>query len=240
LRATATVARLDCAPWWLHTSDLTINYLKQCALPSHTILVNDGLTIGPLLIRLNPGWIPLGKCALEIPPSESDDMGLKLSTLSSSKMGRKNFPSSDLMITRESKMHPPQLSHPQWVSNVPKMISSSESDEKRGNRCILPSSHLSQKGITGFSLTGTSRTPLMLSSCALYLDKCTLIDANWITTVEVRWKIWMIFSVTRYVSQHRNQPLGVFFLESTKLWVHLNLRFASLLNCQVKFFIIMN
>jgi hypothetical protein len=83
------------------------------------------------------------------------------------------------------------------VSNAPKMISPSESDEKPGNRCVLPSSQLGRKGITGFSLTGTSRTSLMLSSCALYLDKCALTAANWITVVEVRWKIWMIFPVTR-------------------------------------------
>jgi hypothetical protein len=206
---TTTAARLDCAPWWLHTSDLTGNCLKQCALPSHTVLVTDSLTIDPLLICLDPGWIPLGKCAptaagncaLEIPPSESADKGLKLSALGSSEMGRKDFPGSDLMISREPQMCPPQLSHPHWLNNAPKMISPSESDEKPGNRCVLPSSQLGRKGITGFSLTGTSRISLMLRSCALYLDKCALTAANWITVAEVRWKIWMIFPVTRVLIQ---------------------------------------
>jgi hypothetical protein len=202
---TTTAAGLDCAPWWLHTSDLTGNCLKQCALLSHTVLVTDILTIDPLLMCLDPGWIPLGKCAptaagncaLVIPPSESADKGLKLSALGSSEMGRKDFPGSDLMISRESQMCPPQLSHPQWLSNAPKMISPLESDEKPGNRSVLPSSQLGWRGITEFSLTGTSQINMLLSSCALYLDKCALTAANWITVVEVRWKIWMIFPVTR-------------------------------------------
>jgi hypothetical protein len=202
---TTTVAKLDCAPWWLHTSDLTRNYPKQCALPSHTVLVTDNLTIGPLLMCLDSGWIALGKCApttvrnctLVIPPSKFVDKGLKLSTLGSSEMGRKDFLGSDMMISQESQMRPLQLSHPQWLSNVPKMIYSSESDDKLGNRSIMPSSQLGQRGIIGFSLTRISRINMMLSSCALYLDKCALTAANWITVDEVRWKIWMIFPVTR-------------------------------------------
>jgi hypothetical protein len=164
------------------TSDMTGNCLKQCTLLSHTVLMIDDLTINPLMICLDPRWIPLGKCAptvaekcaLDIPPSELADMGLKLSSLGSSKMGWKDFLGSNLIISRESQMHPLQLLHPQWLSNVPKMISPSEFDEEPRNRYALPSSQLGRKGITGFSLTGTSRTSLMLSSCALYLDKCTL------------------------------------------------------------------
>jgi hypothetical protein len=202
---TAIAAGLDCAPWWLHTLDLTRNCLQQYAFPSHTALVTNNLTIGPVLMCLDLGWIPqrkcastvAGKCALVIPPSKSTDKGLKLSTLGSSEIGRKDFPGSDLMISQEPQMCPPQLSHPQWLSNAPKMISLSESDEKPGNRSVLPSSQLSRRGIIGFSLTGTSRINLMLSSCTLYLDKCTLNAANWIIVVEVRWKIWMIFPVTR-------------------------------------------
>jgi hypothetical protein len=98
-----------------------------------------------------------GNCALVIPPSESADKGLKLSALGYWEMGRKDFPGSDLMITREPQMCPPQLSHPQRLENAPQMISPSESDEKPGNRCALPSSQLGRKGIPGFSLDGTSR-----------------------------------------------------------------------------------
>jgi hypothetical protein len=154
LRATtthmATAAGLDCAPWWLHTSYMTGNCLQQCALPSHTVLVIDSLTIGPLLVCLDLGWIPLGKCApiaarncaLVIPLSKSAEKGLKLSALGSLEMGRKDFLGYDPMICRESQMRPPQLSHPQWLSNAPKMISLSESDEKLVNRSVVPSSQL--------------------------------------------------------------------------------------------------
>jgi hypothetical protein len=162
---TTTVARLESSPWWLNSSDLPGNCPKQCTLLSHSVLVTDRLTIGPLLICLDPGWIPLGKwapsaagnCALVIPPSKSVDKGLKLSTLGSYEMGRKDFLGSDLMIVRESQMCPPQLSHPQWLRNVSKMISSSESDEKLANRSTFPSSQLGRRGIPRFSLDGTSR-----------------------------------------------------------------------------------
>jgi hypothetical protein len=108
---------------------------------------------------------PLGKytpsvaenCALVIPLSESTDKGLKLSALGSSEMGRKDLPGYGLVISRESQMCPPKLSHPQWLGNEPKIISPSESDVKSGNRSVLPSSQLGQRGILGFSLAGTSR-----------------------------------------------------------------------------------
>jgi len=86
---TTIVVGLDCAPWWLHTSDMIENYLKKCAMPSHTILVTDSLTIDPMLICMDPGWIPLGemhpnyccKCTLEIPLSKFADNGLKMCAL---------------------------------------------------------------------------------------------------------------------------------------------------------------
>jgi hypothetical protein len=139
----------------------------------------------------------VGNYTLVIPPSDSADKGLKLSALGSSEMGQKDFPGSDLMISRVSQMCPPQLSHPQWLRNAPKMISSSESDEKPSNRIILLSSQLGWRGIIGFSRIGTSRINLMLSSCVLYLDKCALTAVNWIIAAEVRWKIWIIFPMTR-------------------------------------------
>jgi hypothetical protein len=84
-------------------------------------------------------------------------MCLKLIALAYCEMGRKDFPGSDLMIAREPQMCPPQVSQPQRLENAPQMISPSESDEKLGKRCALPSSQLGRKGISGFSLDGTSR-----------------------------------------------------------------------------------
>jgi hypothetical protein len=187
LHATTTAAELDCAPWWLHTSYLTGNCPKQCTFPSHTVLVTEILTINPLLMCLDPRWIPLGKCApitvgnctIVIPPSESTDKGLKLSSIGSYEMGWKDFPRCNPMISRESQMHPPQLPQYQWLKS------------------IIPSSQLGRRGINGFSLTGTIQINLMLNSYTLYLDKCGLTAGNWITAAEVRWKIWMIFPVTR-------------------------------------------
>jgi hypothetical protein len=98
-----------------------------------------------------------GNCALVIPPLESADKGLKLSALGYYETGQKDFLGSDMMIPREPQMCPFQLSHPQRLENAPQMISPSEFDEKLGNRCALPSSQLGQKGISGFSLDGTSR-----------------------------------------------------------------------------------
>jgi len=91
-----------------------------------------------------------------IPPSESTYKGLKPSALAYFEMGRKDLARSDLIITQESQICPPQLSHTQRLENVPQMISLSESDEKLGNRCALPYSQLGRKGIFGFSMDGTS------------------------------------------------------------------------------------
>jgi hypothetical protein len=134
--------------------------------------VTNRLTIGPLLMCLDPRWITLGKwaptvagnCALVFPPSKSTDKGLKLSDLGSSKMGRKDFLGSDLVISRESQMWHPQLSHPQWMRNALKMISPLKFVEKPVNISVLPSSQVGRRGITRFSLTRTSRINMMLSS----------------------------------------------------------------------------
>jgi hypothetical protein len=112
-----------------------------------------------------PQMDPPGKCApstaenftLVIPLSKSVDKGLKLSTLGYCEMNQKDFPGSDMMITRDPPMCHPQLSHPQRLENAPQMISPSESEKKLGNRCTLPSSQLGRKGILGFSLDGRSR-----------------------------------------------------------------------------------
>jgi hypothetical protein len=162
---TTTTASLESFPRWLNSSDLPGNCLKQCTLTSCTLSVADQKKIDPLKICTDPGWSPLGKwtptatgkCALVIHPLELVDKGLKLSTLGSSEMGRKDFPGSDLMISQESQMCPPQLSHPQWLSNAPKMISPLKSDGKPSNRCTSPSSQLGRKGMPGFSPAGTIR-----------------------------------------------------------------------------------
>jgi hypothetical protein len=142
--------------------------------------VTDRLTIDPLLICLGPEWIHMGKCtlsaarncALVIPLSESADKGLKLSALGSSEMGRKDFPGSDPVISRESQMCPPQQLHPQRLRNAPKMISSSKFDEKPGNRSILPSFQLDRRGILEFSPVGTSRLIDAQKLCSLPGQLC--------------------------------------------------------------------
>jgi hypothetical protein len=162
---TKTVGSLESSPWWLKSLDLPENYLKQCTLNSCTLLLANQLNIDPQTICTNLGWISLGKCtptaagncALVIPPSKLIDKGLKLNSLGSSEMGRNYFPIYDLMISRESQIFPPQLLHPQWMSNAPKIISSLESNGKLGNRCAFPSSQLGRKGISLFSMVGISR-----------------------------------------------------------------------------------
>ena len=75
----------------------------------------------PLLMNLDPGWIPLGECAplllekciIVIPPSESDEISLKTTALVYWEMGRKGFPESGLMLTLEPQMCPPEASHVQ-------------------------------------------------------------------------------------------------------------------------------
>jgi hypothetical protein len=110
-----------------------------------------GLMVGnvtPLLLKI---------CALVIPQSKSAGMCLKLIALAYYEMGRKYFPRSDLMITREPQLCPPQVFQPQWLETVPHMISLSESGEKLGKRCAFPSSQMGRKGIYGFFMYGTSR-----------------------------------------------------------------------------------
>jgi hypothetical protein len=148
---TTTAASMESSPWWINSSIFPGNYLKQCTLTSCTLsVVVYQLDIDPLTICMDPRWTTLGKCtptdvenfSLVIPPSKWANKGLKLSALGSFEMGWKDFLGSDLMISQEFQMCPTQLSHPQWLSNAPKMISSLESDGKLGNRCASPSSQL--------------------------------------------------------------------------------------------------
>ena len=81
----------------------------------------------PLLMSLDPGWIPLGectplllaKCVLVIPPSESDEICLKMTALVYWEIGRKDFPESGLMLALEPQMCPPKVSHIQVLKMHP-------------------------------------------------------------------------------------------------------------------------
>ena len=75
----------------------------------------------------SPDGSPWGKCtpstlenyAIVIPPSESDDVCLKLIAQVYCEMGRNDFPRFELMITREPRMCPPQVSHSHCLESVP-------------------------------------------------------------------------------------------------------------------------
>jgi hypothetical protein len=58
-----TATRMESSPQWINSLDIPGNHFKQCAFLSHSVLVTDRLKIDPMLICLDPGWIPLGKCA---------------------------------------------------------------------------------------------------------------------------------------------------------------------------------
>jgi hypothetical protein len=91
-------------------------------------------------------------------------------------------------------MYPPQLSHPHWLTDAPKMISSLESDKKQVNRCTLPSSQLVRKGIIWL---GQVESLSLLRSYALTLNKCALAATTYVIVAKDCWKICMISLVTR-------------------------------------------
>ena len=78
--------------------------LSQNMHPS--LVRSTGICRTPLLVSLDPGWIPLGeyaplllaKCILVIPPSKSDEICLKMTALVYWEMGRKGFPESGFML----------------------------------------------------------------------------------------------------------------------------------------------
>jgi hypothetical protein len=86
-----------------------------------SLFLSIGICRTPLLMNLDPGWIPLGECAplllekcvLVIPPSESDKICLKTSALVYWKMGRKGFLESSLMLALEPQMCLPKVWHVQ-------------------------------------------------------------------------------------------------------------------------------
>jgi hypothetical protein len=85
------------------------------------LVLNTGICWTPLLMNLDPRWIPLGectpclleKCILVIPPSESDKICLKTTTLVYWEMGRKGFLESSPMLALEPQMFLPKVSHVQ-------------------------------------------------------------------------------------------------------------------------------
>jgi hypothetical protein len=93
--------------------------LSQMMCPA--LVLSTGIYRTPLLMSLDPGWIPLGectpllleKCVLVIPPSESDEICLKTTALVYWEMGRKGFPESGLMLALKPQMCLPKVSHVQ-------------------------------------------------------------------------------------------------------------------------------
>jgi hypothetical protein len=93
--------------------------LSQMMRPA--LVLSTGICRTPLLMNLDPGWIPLGECAplllekcvLVIPPSESDEICLKMTALVYWEMGRKGFPESGLMLALEPQMCLQKVSHVQ-------------------------------------------------------------------------------------------------------------------------------
>jgi hypothetical protein len=113
---TATTASLESSPWWLYLSEMPRNCPKQCAMLCHTILVVVRTSTGVSGPQMDPPWgkcapSALENCALVIPLSKSVDVCLKLIAWVYCEMGPKNFPGSELMIAREPRMCPPQVSH---------------------------------------------------------------------------------------------------------------------------------
>jgi hypothetical protein len=93
--------------------------LSQMMRPG--LILNTGNCRTLLLVILDPGWIPLGeyaplslaKCILVIPPSKSDELCLKMTTLVYWEMGQKGIPEYGLMLALEPQMYPPNVSHVQ-------------------------------------------------------------------------------------------------------------------------------
>jgi hypothetical protein len=93
--------------------------LSQMMRPA--LVLSTGIYRTPLLMNLDPIWIPLGECAplllekcvLVIPSSESDEICLKMTALVYWEMGRKGFPESALILALEPQMCPPNVSHVQ-------------------------------------------------------------------------------------------------------------------------------
>jgi hypothetical protein len=84
-----------------------------------SLFLSTGIFRTPLLMNLDPVGIPLGECAplllakfiLVIPPLESNEKCLKMTTLVYWEMGRKGFLDSVLMLAPEPQMSPPKVSH---------------------------------------------------------------------------------------------------------------------------------
>jgi hypothetical protein len=99
--------------------------LSQMICP--TLVLSTGICRTPLLMNLDPGWIPLwecvplllAKCVLVIPPLESDEICLKTTALVYWEMGWKGIPKSGLMLALEPQMRSPKVSHVQvWKMHL--------------------------------------------------------------------------------------------------------------------------
>jgi hypothetical protein len=86
-----------------------------------SLFLSIGICRTPLLMNLDLRWIPLGECTplllekyvLVIPPSESDEICLKMIAFVYWEMGRKGFTESSLMLALEPQMCLPKVSHVQ-------------------------------------------------------------------------------------------------------------------------------
>jgi hypothetical protein len=95
--------------------------LKWSQMMRPALVLGTGNCRTLLLVSLDPGWIPLVKCAplslekciLGIPSSESNEMCLKMTALVYWEMGRKGFPEYGMMLILEPQMYPPKVSHVQ-------------------------------------------------------------------------------------------------------------------------------
>jgi hypothetical protein len=85
------------------------------------LVLSNGICQTPPLMNLDPRWIPLRECTplllakrvLVIPPSESDEICLKTTTLVYWEMGWKGFLEYGLMLALEPQMCPPKVLHVQ-------------------------------------------------------------------------------------------------------------------------------
>jgi hypothetical protein len=94
---------------------------KLSQMMGPALVLSTGIYWTPLLMNLDPIWIPpgecapllLAKCVLVIPPSESDEICLKTTALVYWEMGRKGFFEFGLMLALEPQMCPPKVLHVQ-------------------------------------------------------------------------------------------------------------------------------
>jgi hypothetical protein len=102
--------------------------LSQMMFPS--LVLSTSIYRTPLLMSLKPEWIPLGECTpllMEkyvpvIPPSELDEICLKMTALVYWEMGLKVFLEFGLLLALERQMCLPKVSHVQVWKMCPSLF----------------------------------------------------------------------------------------------------------------------